>query len=157
MREYHFDEDEPYVVIEKTEGSTGSFLLGLALGAGVALLFAPRSGEETRRELNRRAYRMRDAAQGMAEDLSGTVRDRFHEARAQVEERIDSARHAVEVKRQQVTQAVQAGPAAAAQAREELERRIAETKASYDAGANVARARPRGDAGRSSRAGRTPD
>jgi gas vesicle protein len=157
MREYHFDDDEPYVVIEKTEGSTGSFLLGLALGAGVALLFAPRSGQETRRELNRRAYRVRDAAQGMAEDLTDSVRDRFHEARAQVEERIDSARHAVEVKRQQVTQAVQAGRAAAAQAREDLERRIAETKASYDAGANVARTRPRGDTGRSSRAGRTPD
>src|SRR5688500_19424263 len=65
MREYHFDEDEPYVVIEKSEGSTGSFLLGLALGAGLALLFAPRSGEETRRELNRGARRVRDAAQGM--------------------------------------------------------------------------------------------
>jgi gas vesicle protein len=157
MREYHFDEDEPYVVIEKSEGSTGSFLLGLALGAGVALLFAPRSGEETRRDLNRRAHRVKDAAQGMAEDLTDTVRDRFHEARAQVEERIDSARHAVEVKRQQVTQAVQAGRAAAAQAREDLERRIAETKAAYDAGANVAHTRPRGDAGRSSRAGRSTE
>jgi len=157
MRDYHFDEDEPYVVIEKSEGSTGSFLLGLALGAGVALLFAPRSGRETRRELNRSATRVRDAAQGMAEDLTGTVKDRFHEARQQVEERIDSARQAVEVKRQQVTQAVQAGRAAAAQAREDLERRIAETKASYDAGAAVARARPRGDAGRSSRAGRSTE
>jgi gas vesicle protein len=157
MREYHFDEDEPYVVIEKSEGSTGSFLLGLALGAGMALLFAPRSGQETRRELNRRAHRVKDAAHGMAEDLTYSVKDRFHEARQQVEERIDSARHAVEVKRQQVTQAVHAGRAAAAQAREDLERRIAETKASYDAGANVARARPRGDAARSSRAGRTTE
>jgi gas vesicle protein len=157
MREYHFDEDEPYVVIEKSEGSTGSFLLGLALGAGVALLFAPRSGQETRRDLNRRATRVRDAAQGVAEDLTESVRDRFHEARQQVEERIDSARHAVEVKRQQVTQAVQAGRAAAAQAREDLERRIAETKAAYDAGAAVARTRPRGDLGRSSRAGRSTE
>src|SRR5918997_388828 len=95
MHEYHFDEDEPYVVIEKSEGSTGSFLLGLALGAGIALLFAPRTGEETRRELQRGARRVRDAAQGMAEDLTGTVTDRFHEARQQVEERIDSARQAV--------------------------------------------------------------
>jgi gas vesicle protein len=155
MREYHFDEDEPYVVIEKTEGSTGSFLLGLALGAGLALLFAPRSGEETRRELNRGARRVRDAAQGMAEDLTETVNDRFQEARQQVEQRIDSARHVVELKRQQVTQAVQAGRDAAHQAREDLERRIAETKASYDAGASVARTRPRGDTARSARA-RTP-
>ena len=157
MRDYHFDEDEPYVVIEKSEGSTGSFRLGLALGAGVALLFAPRPGWETRRDLNRRATRVRDAAQGIAEDLTENVKDRFHEARQQVEERIDSARQAVEVKRQQVTQAVQAGRAAAAQAREDLERRIAETKASYDAGAAVARTRPRGDAARSSRAGRSTE
>jgi gas vesicle protein len=157
MHEYHFDEDEPYVVIEKTEGSTGSFLLGLALGAGVALLFAPRSGRETRRELNRRANRVKDAAHGMAEDLTETVRDRFQEARQQVEDRIDSARQAVEVKRQQVTQAVHAGRAAAVQAREDLERRIAETKASYDAGANVARTRSRGDVSRSSRAGRSTE
>src|SRR5688500_19711840 len=156
MREYHFDEDEPYVVIEKSEGSTGSFLLGLALGAGMALLFAPRSGQKTRRELNRRANRVKDAAHGMAEDLTYSVKDRFHEARQQVEERIDSARHAVEVKRQQVTQAVHAGRAAAAQAREDLERRIAATKASYDAGANVARNRPRGEAGRARPAGRPP-
>ncbi len=156
MREYHFDEDEPYVVIEKSEAGTGSFLLGLAIGAGVALLFAPRSGEDTRRDLNRRAHRVKDAAHGMAEDLTDSVRDRFQEARQQVEERIDSARHAVEVKRQQVTQAVHAGRAAAAQAREDLERRIAETKAAYDADP-VARTRPRGDAGRSTRAGRSTE
>ncbi len=157
MREYHFDEDEPYVVIEKTEGSTGSFLIGLALGAGVALLFAPRSGWETRRDLRRGARRVKDAAQGAAEDLTGTVVDTFTEARIQVEERIDHARQAVELKRKQVAQAVNAGRAAAQQAREDLERRIAETKASYDAGAAVARTRARSDAGRSSRSGSTTD
>ena len=153
MREYHFDEEEPYVVIEKTDGSTGSFLLGLALGAGVALLFAPRTGQETRRELQRGARRVRDAAQGAAEDLTGTVVDTFHDARIQVEEQIDHARQAVELKRQQVSQAVYAGRAAAQRARDDLERRIAETKASYDAGAAVARTRARTSSSRSSRTG----
>ncbi len=157
MREYHFDENEPYVVIEKSEGSTGSFLIGLAIGAGVALLFAPRAGYETRRELQRGARRVKDAAQGAAEDLTGSVVDTFNEARLQVEERIDSARQAVELKRQQVSEAVHAGRAAAQQARDDLERRIAETKASYDAGAAVARTRPRSDASRSSRAGRSTE
>ena len=157
MREYHFDEDEPYVVIEKTEGSTGSFLIGLALGAGMALLFAPRSGVETRRELGRGARRVRDAAQGAAEELTGTVVDSFQEARQQVEERIDTARQAVELKRQQVSQAVHAGRAAAQQAREDLERRIAETKAAYDEGAATARTRPRTDVSRTSRAGRNSE
>ena len=157
MREYHFDENEPYVVIEKTDGSTGSFLIGLAIGAGVALLFAPRTGYETRRELQRGARRVRDAAQGAAEDLTGSVVDTFNEARLQVEERIDTARQAVELKRQQVSQAVHAGRAAAQQARDDLERRIAETKAAYDAGAAVAQTRPRGDTSRSSRSGRSTE
>ena len=47
---WHDDEDEPYVVIEKRESSLGSFFIGAAVGAAVALLFAPRSGEETRAE-----------------------------------------------------------------------------------------------------------
>ena len=43
------------------------------------------------------------------------------------------------MKRQQVQRAMEAGKAAAQEAREELEQRIAETKASYRAGAAVAR------------------
>src|SRR4051812_39028045 len=34
----------PYVVVEKGEMGIGPFLLGIALGAGAALLFAPRAG-----------------------------------------------------------------------------------------------------------------
>ena len=46
-------DDEPYVVIEKHTGSVGSFLVGIAIGAGVALLFAPQSGADTRRAVAR--------------------------------------------------------------------------------------------------------
>jgi len=51
MSDYEWDDDEPIVVIEKNEPGIGTFLVGLAVGAGLALLFAPRSGEETRREV----------------------------------------------------------------------------------------------------------
>ena len=57
MSQYEFD-DQPYVVIEKETGSAASLLLGFALGAGLALLFAPRAGIETRRELGRGARRV---------------------------------------------------------------------------------------------------
>jgi DNA repair exonuclease SbcCD ATPase subunit len=67
------------------------------------------------------------------------VGDRFRQARDQVEGRIENARQAVEIKRQQVSRAMEAGRAAAQQARAELERRIAETKAAYQAGGDVAR------------------
>jgi gas vesicle protein len=132
MSEYEWDDDdEPYVVIEKSEPGIGTFLAGLAVGAGIALLFAPRSGEETRRDLERRARKIGGQAQDLVSDVTESVTEKIQEAKAGVESRIDSARNAVELKRRQVNNAVDAGRAAAQQARVELEQRIAETKAAY--------------------------
>ena len=133
------DDDAPYIVIEKRSGSVSSLLLGAAIGASFALLFAPQSGVETRRGITRRARRVKVAAQGAVEDAADRVAGGFHEARRQVEERIEAARAAVHVKTRQVTRAMEAGREAAQTARDELERRITETKAAYGAGAAVAR------------------
>lgn len=140
MSRYEFDDDdERYVVIERHSADPTPFLIGLALGAGVALLFAPRSGADTRRDIKRRAVRARRRAEQVASDVTDTVVDTFQDARRRVEDQIDSARQAVEIKRQQVHRAMEAGRQAAQEARDELEQRIAETKAAYNAGASVAR------------------
>jgi gas vesicle protein len=138
MNEYEwYDDDEPYalrepyVIIEKRGPGVGSLLAALALGAGVALLLAPQSGEETRKEIARRARRAQDAAQDLVEDLSGTVADKFQEVRATVEERIEATLEAVDEKKRRVSNAYQAGRAAAREARGDLEQRIAESKAAY--------------------------
>jgi gas vesicle protein len=131
MSDYDMDEDERYVVIEKSEPGIGSFILGLAVGAGIALLFAPRSGEETRRDLQKRAKRVGDQAQDFVSEMTDSVSQTINSAKEKVENRIDSTRQAVELKKRQVSDAVDAGRAAAQQARVELEQRIAETKAAY--------------------------
>ena len=137
---YHEHEGEPYIVIEKhSGGDVGNLLLGVLIGAGVALLFAPRSGEETRRDLGRKARAAGDAVKGVAQEVTGQVVDTFEGAKARVEEQIDSARTAIESKTRQVSRAMEAGREAAHQAREDLERRLAETKAAYNAGGEVAR------------------
>ena len=138
MRRVDYD-DEPAVIIERHSGGVGSFLIGVAIGAAAALLLAPQSGVETRRDLRRGARRARRAAQNIAGDLSTKVSDTFEQARDRVEHGIDNARQAIDLKKRQVTRAMEAGRAAAQQAREELERRIAETKAAYNAGVDVAR------------------
>jgi gas vesicle protein len=136
----HHDHDEqPYIVIEKHSGGVGNLLLGVLIGAGVALLFAPRSGEETRTEISRRARRAGSKVKGVAEEVTDQVVDTFEGARARVEEQIETARSAIELKKAQVTRAMEAGREAAQQARGDLERRLAETKAAYNAGAEVAR------------------
>jgi gas vesicle protein len=131
-----YDDDEPYygepyVIVEKREAGIGPFLIGLALGAGAALLFAPQTGEETRRGIARRARRAQEAAQDLVEDVSGTVADKFKEVRETVGERIDATLEAVDDKKRRVSNAFHAGRAAAREARGELEQRIAESKAAY--------------------------
>jgi len=131
-----YDDDEPYypepyVIVEKSDAGIGPFLIGLALGAGAALLFAPQSGEETRRGIARRARRAQEAAQDLVEDVSGTVADKFNEVRETVGERIDATLEAVDDKKRRVSNAFHAGRAAAREARGELEQRIAESKAAY--------------------------
>jgi gas vesicle protein len=132
-------DDEPYIVIEKHSGGVGDFLLGALIGAGVALLFAPRSGRETRADIGRRARAAQDRVRDVATGVTDQVVDTFETARSRIEEQIESARDAIVNKKEQVSRAMEAGREAAHQARTDLERRLAETKAAYNAGADVAR------------------
>jgi gas vesicle protein len=135
----HHEPDEPYIVIEKHSGGVGDFLLGALIGAGVALLFAPRSGRETRADITRRARAAQDRVRDVAGDVTDQVVDTFETARTRIEEQIETARSAIVTKKEQVSRAMEAGREAAHQARSDLERRLAETKAAYNAGADVAR------------------
>lgn len=131
MSHYEYEDDEPFVIVERHEPGIGGFVAGLAAGALLALLFAPNTGVETRRELKRRARRVGTQAQDLVSEVTESVGQTLQGARQTVETRIDHARNAVELKRRQVTNAVDAGRMAAQQARVELEQRIAETKAAY--------------------------
>jgi len=135
MDEYEWYDDEPYaepyVIVERQEAGVGSFILGLALGAGVALLLAPQSGEETRQSIARRARRAQEAAQDLVEDMSGVVAEKFNDVRDRVEDTIEKTFDAVEEKKRRVANAFDAGRAAARETRGDLETRIAERKAAY--------------------------
>lgn len=77
------DRSDDAVVIERRGGSgIGLFLLGAAVGAGIALLFAPQSGEETRadirrvaRKAKRKARDLGESGRELAEELMETGRD----------------------------------------------------------------------------------
>jgi gas vesicle protein len=135
----HYEHEEPYVVIEKHSGGVSDFVLGALIGAGVALLFAPRSGRETRADIGRRARAAQDRVRDVAGGVTDQVVDSFEGARTRIEEQIENARSAIVAKKEQVSRAMEAGREAAHQARTDLERRLAETKAAYNAGADVAR------------------
>lgn len=133
------DRHERVVVVKRSGSGISPFLIGLAVGAGLALLFAPASGAETRRKLARGARRVRDAASNAAEDVTEKVVDTFAAARTSASEGVAAVRDTIATKKGQVARAVTEGKAAAHQARQDIEKRLAETKAAYQAGARVAR------------------
>jgi len=68
-------DEEDVVVVERDSGSSVLwFLLGGVLGAGVALLFAPQSGDRTRRLLGRKINKLRDAADQALADIKDVMK-----------------------------------------------------------------------------------
>lgn len=125
----------PYIIVERGgSGSAGAFVIGALLGAGVALLLAPRSGEETQQELKERALKLRDSAEA-----------KLKQAQAQVEERLEQARDEVMEKVESIREAVESGKATAHEARVELEEKLERSKAAYRAGVDAAREVAQGD------------
>lgn len=124
----HIRDDAPVVVVEKSSGGLGGFLLGLVAGAAVALLFAPQTGEETRRQLKDRGRRLRDAAEDRIEDWRSEVQEGYEAAKSRVEEGFESARRTLGETREGARDALDAGRAAMGSARDELERRLEESR-----------------------------
>jgi gas vesicle protein len=112
------ENDQPTVIIEKDgRPEIAAFLLGALVGAGIALLFAPSSGQETQRRIREQASRLR-----------ALTEDRVRNLREDLGSRLDSARKAADQ-----------GRLAAADARADLEDKLARSKAAYRAGLDAAR------------------
>jgi gas vesicle protein len=124
------DHDEsPYIVIEREGGGgIGSFILGALVGAGLALLFAPKSGEETQEEIKSRAIKLRDVA-----------KERVRDAQHNLEGRMTTAREHLHARVEDVREAVESGRKAAVEARSDLEQKLERSKAAYRAGIEAAR------------------
>jgi len=123
-------EEVPTIVIGREPSpGVGSFLVGALLGAGIALLLAPRTGKETQEELRTRALQLKDAAE-----------ERVRDASRQLEARLDEAREGLHARADRVRDAVDSGRQAATEARQELEEKLERSKAAYRAGIEAARA-----------------
>ena len=130
MSRRNWDDDDDQIIIVDGNDSSGlsAFILGAAIGAGLALIFAPQSGVETRQSIKRGAKKA-----GEATKRAGVkVTDAFAQAKADLESRIDSAKSSIDLKKVQVSRAVDAGREAARTAREDLERRMAEQRINPD-------------------------
>ncbi len=86
-----------------------AFILGGAMGASLAMLFAPESGRRTRERLRDLAADMRDRTLDLSEDL-----------RDKAEDAIERGREALDEKKSILSAAVQAGKEAMQRERDRL-------------------------------------
>ncbi len=109
------------VYVERGGDSSAKWLFwGALLGAGVALLYAPSSGEETRRNLQRKLWKFR----AMTEEKLDEIAQQFGGARDSLHEMMEDED---EVEAEEVPGNY--GRSARPSAREELERRLADARA----------------------------
>jgi hypothetical protein len=111
------------VYVERGGDPSAKWLFwGALLGAGIALLYAPRSGEETRRVLQRRLWKLR----AMTEEKLDEFAQQFGGGKEALDDLIDDEDFEEEG---EVPRTPRARSVPAANAREELERRLAESRA----------------------------
>jgi hypothetical protein len=110
------------VYVERSGDSSAKWLFwGAVLGAGLALLYAPRTGEETRRVLQRRLWKLRAVTEEKLDELA----QQFGGAREALEGLDDDQDELLDDDESPPFRARASAPSA----REELERRLAESRA----------------------------
>lgn len=111
------------VYVERSGDSSAKWLFwGALLGAGLALLYAPRSGEETRRLLQRRLWKLRAMTEEKLDELS----QRFG-GQASLGDLADEDEEEADEEPLPRPQPARAAPSGGA--RQELEHRLAEARA----------------------------
>ena len=78
------------VYVERGGDASAKWLFwGACLGAGLALLYAPRTGEETRRSLQRRLWKLRAMSEEKLDDLMQTIGGKARELAGEAEDALD--------------------------------------------------------------------
>lgn len=87
-----------------------SFLLGGLVGAGVALLFAPRSGEETRRRIKELTEEVKEKAEDYVEQVKGKMtstvekgKDFFQEKKSIITTAVEAGKEAYEREKERLS------------------------------------------------------
>jgi gas vesicle protein len=76
---------------QENEGTSALawFITGAVIGATIAVLYAPRSGKDTRRLLTERTQQSREALSGTSKDLIDAGKDMFERGRKLIDDASD--------------------------------------------------------------------
>jgi gas vesicle protein len=92
--------------MEDNTGKLSFFFLGLGIGVAVGILFAPKSGQETRELIRSKAGEGKDYLKRRSDELRETAAEALERGRSAVSERKDRISAAVDAGRQAYREAV---------------------------------------------------
>jgi gas vesicle protein len=108
---------------ENTVGvSCLSFIVGSVLGASIALLYAPQSGEVTRQEMREKTERTIIKAHRLEDELKGTISQLIENVKLKVNQLIEDGKEIAEDKKEEILAAIDAGKKALEKERAKLEK-----------------------------------
>jgi gas vesicle protein len=85
------------------------FFLGVGIGVAVGILFAPKSGEETRTLIRSKADESKDYLKRKSEESKDFLKRKSEEVREQAAEVVDKSKIAIQRQKEQLAAAVDAG------------------------------------------------
>ena len=86
MSDYRDESDEAQA---KSANALAWFMTGALIGVTVAILYAPKSGKQTRRYISDKTQQGKGAVTGASQDIADSSRDLFERGRKLVEDAAD--------------------------------------------------------------------
>lgn len=87
----------------------GAFLIGGIIGAAVALLYAPKSGRETRRDISKAAKRIRNDAVELVEETIRSVNDFAGDVREKAAEIVERGVELSDAAKKEIVKSLEQG------------------------------------------------
>jgi gas vesicle protein len=101
-----------------------TFITGGIIGAAVALLYAPQSGERTREELREKAERTIIKAHKLEEEVKDSLNQLVSDVKSRVTLLIEEGKNVAEDKKKEILAAIEAGKKVLEEQKEKLQKNI---------------------------------
>lgn len=88
--------------MDNRNDSLFAFLLGAVVGAAIGLLYAPKTGKETRAHLKRLSEDFVDSAEDFGEEVKIKGKKLFAEGKAKVSEVVEKGKNSLKIKKSSV-------------------------------------------------------
>ena len=86
-----------------------SFVAGSLIGAGIAILYAPQSGERTREEIREKAERTIIKMQKVEEKIKDSVNQLIGDIRSNITQLMEEGKDIAEEKKRELIEAIESG------------------------------------------------